>query len=66
MSDLFLKPSRPGLIVRDPETGKPLAEEGETKPRNSYWLRRKKDNDVIEATPAKAKAAAEEGKGESK
>ncbi|PNH98469.1 DUF2635 domain-containing protein [Vibrio diazotrophicus] len=35
-----------GLIVRDPETRKPLKEEGEEKPRNPYWLRRIKDKSV--------------------
>jgi hypothetical protein len=43
----FVKPARDGLIIRDPRTLKPLKMEGEMKPRNSYWLRRIKDEDVI-------------------
>lgn len=39
----------PPVKVRDPRTGKHLAEKGETKPRNAYWLRRLKDGDVTEA-----------------
>ncbi len=41
-----IKPNN-GLIVRDPLTGKPLVAEGEEKPRNSYWLRRLRDKDVV-------------------
>lgn len=48
---LFLTPARPGLIVRDPETGKALAAEGECKPRDTYWIRRINDGDVIAAAP---------------
>lgn len=32
-----IKPKK-GLIIRDPETFELLAEEGEEKPRTSYWL----------------------------
>lgn len=51
MADIFLKPGQPGLIVRDPVTGTPLKADGEYKPRDTYWIRRIKDKDVIEATP---------------
>jgi len=34
--------------VRDPETRHPLAAKGETKPKNSYWMRRLRDGDVVE------------------
>lgn len=44
----YLKPAD-GRLVRDPVTGKHLASTGEDKPRNSYWLRRLKDGDVVEA-----------------
>ncbi len=60
MSDLFLKPAKPGLIVRDPITRNPLAAEGETKPRNSHWLRRLKDGDVVETVPEIPKPARKE------
>ncbi len=47
-TQFLLKPSRPGLIVRDPKTMKPLDAEGELKPANSvYWLRRLADGDVL-------------------
>jgi hypothetical protein len=46
---LHLKPA-PGLIVRDPDTAKPLAAEGEIKPDTTYWRRRLRDGDVLPAT----------------
>ncbi|ELB3891404.1 DUF2635 domain-containing protein [Morganella morganii] len=54
MTELHLKPV-PGLTVRDPETLQPLAEKGEYKPRNAYWLRRLKDGDVTEVQAAPRK-----------
>jgi hypothetical protein len=48
-----IKP-KPGLIVRDPVTFRPLAPEGEDKPRfDQYWQRRLRDGDVVkvEAEP---------------
>jgi hypothetical protein len=54
-SALYIKPARPGLIVRDPATKQPLAEAGEEKPRITYWLRRRDQGDVVEtARPAPA------------
>jgi hypothetical protein len=47
---LFVKPA-PGLTVRDPITLKPLPAEGAEVPADSYWLRRLKAGDVIEANP---------------
>ncbi len=42
-----IKPA-PGLIVRDPVTYRPLAVEGEDKPRfSTYWRRRLRDGDVV-------------------
>ncbi len=46
MTILHIKPVS-GLTVRDPETYQPLADKGEIKPRNAYWLRRIKDGDVV-------------------
>ncbi|HDR1810472.1 TPA: DUF2635 domain-containing protein [Pasteurella multocida] len=40
-----IKPKK-GLIIRDPETFEQLAEEGEEKPRTSYWLNHLKNGDV--------------------
>lgn len=50
MSDLYLIP-QPGLVVRDPETGRPLPPEGGVKPRTPYWLRRLREYDVAEGQP---------------
>ena len=51
MSDrIFVKPA-PGLTVRKPVGGY-LAEAGEEVNRDSYWLRRLADGDVVEADPA--------------
>ncbi|OPY15612.1 MAG: hypothetical protein A4E66_00016 [Syntrophus sp. PtaB.Bin001] len=58
---MFLKPAKDGLLVRDPDTGKALAAEGEYKPRSTYWIRRLKTGDVIAATPSKDSSAAEKG-----
>lgn len=49
MTDVLnIKPA-PGRTVRDPNTMKLLAEDGENKPRTGFWLRRLKDGDVIYA-----------------
>lgn len=55
---LYIKPA-PGLKVRDPRNGEHLPETGAEKPRTRYWLRRLKDNDVVETgkrAAAKAKS----------
>ena len=59
----FIRPAKPGLIVRDPVSGSPLPEAGAEKPCNQYWLRRLKDGEVVKATaPAgKKKSASTEG-----
>jgi len=49
---LFIKPA-PGRKVRDPITTHPLADKGEKKPRNTYWLRRIAEGDVIDLESAK-------------
>lgn len=46
MSEFNVKPCCAELIVRDPETRKPLSEDGEIKPRNPYWMRRIQDGSV--------------------
>ncbi len=48
MQTFTIKPKTSGLLVRDPESRKPLKPEGEEKPRNTYWLRRIKDQSVVE------------------
>ena len=52
MKTIKVKPKK-GLLVRDPETREPLKAKGEEKPRNTYWLRRIKDESVIELTAKK-------------
>ncbi len=42
---IFLIP-RPGYIVRDPETKKPLPADGIEVERSSYWVRRIQAGDV--------------------
>ena len=42
---VFATPA-PDLIVRHPDTGKPLDAAGEPVDRNAYWLRRERDGDV--------------------
>lgn len=44
MSKVFAIP-KSGVLVRH-ENGKPLATDGEAVERNSYWLRRERDEDV--------------------
>lgn len=43
-----LKPASDKVLVRDPDTFQPLSQKGEFKPRNSYWLRRLSDGDVVD------------------
>jgi hypothetical protein len=52
MQTIKVKPKK-GLLVRNPETRIPLKEKGEDKPRNTYWLRRIKDESVTELTAKK-------------
>ena len=51
----------PGLIVRHPDTGKPLDATGEPVERDSYWLRRERDGDVTltAITPSEGETASE-------
>lgn len=49
---IYIKPA-PGLTVRKPVGGY-LAESGEEVNRDSYWLRRLADGDVLEVTPPAA------------
>ncbi|EKO3919753.1 DUF2635 domain-containing protein [Vibrio metschnikovii] len=57
---MILKPSNKEIPVRNPEGGF-LSDEGEKVKRNSYWLRRIADGDVVEVkatadAPAKTKS----------
>ncbi|GIC79503.1 DUF2635 domain-containing protein [Moritella sp. F3] len=52
MREIKVKPKK-GLLVRDPNTREPLKAAGELKPRNTYWLRRINDADVLLVTESK-------------
>ncbi len=60
MDKIYLKPTSDQVKVKDPLTRKLLDKDGEFKPNNSYWQRRLRDKDVVQATPpvAAAKSAA--------
>ncbi|MGJ4971022.1 DUF2635 domain-containing protein [Bradyrhizobium sp. HKCCYLRH1073] len=55
MDNIFLEPALLAaggvVLVRDPQTGVPLAASGEWKARSPYWVRRLRDGDVVEAQP---------------
>ncbi len=53
---VFLTP-RPGLLVLNPDTGKPLAPDGEHLVKTVYWRRRIREGAVSESKPAAAPAA---------
>ncbi|WP_084605491.1 DUF2635 domain-containing protein [Psychromonas aquimarina] len=55
MQTFKIKPNVKGKIVRDPITYEALKPAGEVKPRNSYWLRRISDGDVVELSTDKHK-----------
>lgn len=44
---MFVKPSAPGLLVRDPVSKRPLPAEGGEVPESTYWLRRLRAGDVV-------------------
>lgn len=45
---MFVKP-KPGLVVRDPVSKRPIPPEGREVPAEGYWLRRLRSGDVVEA-----------------
>lgn len=47
MKTVKIKPAHKDLIVRDPETRRPLAARGEEKPLNAYWARRLQAGDCV-------------------
>lgn len=55
VATFVIRPVRPDDVVRDPVTRKPLARDGEPKPRNSHWLRRRAVGDVVEVPAGDAK-----------
>ena len=53
--NVYLKPAVAAdgapLVVPDPQSGLALAAGGEWKTRSTYWERRLRDGDVVEAEP---------------
>lgn len=49
MSQRNIKPAKPGLIVRNPESGKPVAAQGEQVEWSAYWQRRWNEGDIAHA-----------------
>jgi len=56
---MFLKPAKSGLIVRHPDTKRPLKEEGQEVKKSTYWSRRLREGSVVEIKKAEAKVAAQ-------
>jgi hypothetical protein len=53
----YIKPAREGLVVRQPQNGRPLPPEGVSVDWSGYWARRKAEGSIVEAKPpAKPKA----------
>lgn len=55
---MFVRPA-PGLKIRDPDLKDLLPEEGREVPETGYWIRRRRDGDVIEGKPQRTKAPKE-------
>ena len=51
MDTFFIRPACPGADIRDPQTGDRLAEAGESKPRDPYWIGLEIRGDVITGEP---------------
>lgn len=69
MERIFVKPNPKWPLIRHPDTLLFLKPEGELVPRNTYWIRRIRMQDVILADPPKKdeppkKAATPRKKGE--
>ena len=52
---IFVKPAQAGLRVRMPPNGDVLPDEGMEVERDSFWVRRINDGDVVEIEAPKAK-----------
>jgi transposase len=48
----YIKPARQGLVVRQPQNGQPLPQEGAWVDWSGHWIRRKAEGSIVEATPA--------------
>ena len=60
MKPVFIKPARPGLVIRDPQSGLPLPPDGKAVVPDAFWRRRLADGDVVETKPPKPAAKGRE------
>ena len=58
--EIKVKPADLAIKVRKPD-GTHLADDGETVTRNTFWVRRIADGDVVEVTETAAAPAAKKG-----
>jgi len=61
MNNVFLKPRQVDgqpVLVRDPQSGKPLDAGGEWKPLTQFWSRRLAQGDVVDGTAEQNKKQA--------
>lgn len=61
MKTAFIRPARPGVLLRDPATGETIPPEGAVvalSGRRAYWLRRVKDGDAVMSPEKPAEKAA--------
>lgn len=58
-----VKPAKPGAIVRDPDSKRPLPPEGARVSDTTYWRRRLRAGDVVLVTEP-AEAPARDAKGD--
>ena len=62
MNTIFIRPARPGVLLRDPATGEAIPQEGALvtlSGTRAFWLRRVKDGDAeMGPEPPAEKAAA--------
>ncbi|WP_297012856.1 DUF2635 domain-containing protein [Thalassospira sp.] len=57
MTKRYIKPAREGLVVRQPQNGKPIPDDGIWVDWSGHWARRKLEGSIVEAKPpAKTKA----------
>jgi hypothetical protein len=46
-----IKPATPGAVIRDPDTRRPLPDDGADVQASSFWMRRLRDGEVVEIEP---------------
>jgi hypothetical protein len=48
---VFVKPTNPGAVIRDPHSRLPLPAEGAEVPETSHWIRRLNAGEVVRCSP---------------